>query len=323
MMTRWQWILGMGVLIVVLVPLAGFIYALVADARDRRIESSPGRLVDVGGRRLHVYCSLPKSAAVSGPTVVIEQGAGEPARLWWPIQEQVADFARVCTYDRAGYGASDPVSAPRSIDDRATDLHALLVAASIPSPYVLVAHSYGGFIIRRFADRYPALAAGLVLVDTPEEVYFFRPEILDFYTKASRMMKIAGVAAKLGVLRLAAKYWSLDAFGLPFVRAAEYSATVDDIDSLQRIDGAMVRSGGFGSLQAKPLAVITHGQAFPEPFAILEKGWSAGQSRLAALSTAGELIVAEKSNHMIQHDQPELVVETIRRVHERAAHDEK
>ncbi len=258
-------------------------------------------------------------AADRGPTVVIEQGAGEPSRLWWPIQARVAEFARVCTYDRAGYGASDPMPKPRSIDDRARDLHGLLTAAAIPGPYVLVAHSYGGFIVRRFAALYPGLAAGFVLVDTPEESYFFRPAILEFYGKAVRMMRIMGVAASLGVLRLAAKHWSLDAVGLPFVRASEYAATADDIASLLRVDAAMIRPGGFGSMSGKPVVVLTHGQAFPGPFAILDDGWRDGQARLAALSSDGALIVAENSNHMIQHDEPDLVVAAIRRVHVAAA----
>jgi pimeloyl-ACP methyl ester carboxylesterase len=318
MMTRWQWILGSLAATAVLLPLAGLVYAHLADARER-LDPPRGRLIDVGGRRLHLYCSEPASAPAGGPTVVIEQGAGEPSRLWWPIQARVAEFARVCTYDRAGYGASDPAAGARSIDDRAIDLHTLLTAASVPGPYVLVAHSYGGLIVRRFAARYPELAAGLVLVDTPEEVYFFRPAILDFYAKAGRMMKIAGIAARFGVLRLVSKHWSLDAVGLPFVRACDYAATVDDITSLQHVDSAMVRPGGFGSLQGMPLAVITHGQAFPGPFAILDEGWRDGQTRLASLSTAGELIVAEKSNHMIQHDEPELVLALIRRIYEAAA----
>jgi len=319
MATRWHWILGSIAILVVALPLAGHVYARLADARERLRNLPPGQWVDVGGRRLHVYCSEPASAADRGATVVIEPGAGEPSRLWWPVQSRVAEFARVCTYDRAGYGASDPVPGPRNIDERAQDLHALLTAAAIPGPYVLVAHSYGGFIVRRFAALYPDLAAGFVLVDTPEESYFFRPVILEFYGKAVRMMKIVGVAASLGVLRLAAKHWSLDALGLPFVQASEYAATAEDIASLLRVDAAMTRPGGFGSMSGKPVSVITHGQAFPGPFAILDDGWRDGQERLAALSAAGELIVAENSNHMIQHDEPELVVAAIRRMHEAAA----
>jgi hypothetical protein len=96
------------------------------------------------------------------------------------------------------------------------------------------------------------------------------------------------------------------------VRPGEYAAAADDIDSLERVADAQRVSATPGSLGALPLTVVTHGIAFPGPFAFLEDGWRAGQERLAALSTAGELIVAHKSNHMIQLDEPELIVYAIR-----------
>ena len=103
--------------------------------------------------------------------------------------------------------------------------------------------------------------------------------------------------------------------GFSFVRPAEYSAAGDDLASLQLVALPMGNFGGVGSLGDLPLAVVTHGQPFPGPFFILENGWSEGQARLAALSTNSLLIRANNSNHMIQIDEPELVVDAIRRVH--------
>jgi pimeloyl-ACP methyl ester carboxylesterase len=267
-------------------------------------------MVDVGGHRLHLLCK-----GNAGPTVVIEQGAGEPSRFWWPVQDKIAEFASVCTYDRAGYGWSDPVAAGRTIAERAEELHTLLTNAGIPGPYILVAHSYGGFIVRCFARNHPDQTAGLVLVDTPEEAAFFRREVLNFYSRLRFMNEGVELAARFGVLRLLGLLFPLDHVGFSFVRPAEYSAAGDDLASLQLVQPPRGDFGGVGSLGDLPLAVITHGQPFPGPFFILEKGWSEGQTRLAALSTNSLLIRANNSNHMIQIDEPGLVVDAIRRVH--------
>ena len=236
-------------------------------------------------------------------------------------------FASVCTYDRAGYGRSEPVAAGRTIAARAEELHTLLTNAGLPGPYILVAHSYGGFIVRCFARNHPDQTAGLVLVDTPEEAAFFRREVLNFYSRLRVMNKAVELAARFGVLRLLGQLFPLDHVGFSFVRPAEYSAAGDDLASLQLVEQPTANFGGVGSLGDLPLAVITHGQPFPGPFFILEKGWSEGQRRLAALSTDSLLIRANNSNHIIQIDEPALVVDAIRRVHAaarnkvRLAHD--
>ncbi|MGO9127271.1 MAG: hypothetical protein ACLP6G_20575 [Terriglobales bacterium] len=103
--------------------------------------------------------------------------------------------------------------------------------------------------------------------------------------------------------------------GFPFTRVEEYAAAADELASLQIADQATRRSGDPGSLGDLPLAVITHGQPFPGPFSVLEPGWSEGQKRLAALSTNSVLIPAHKSNHMIHIDEPDVVIDAIRRVH--------
>jgi pimeloyl-ACP methyl ester carboxylesterase len=268
-------------------------------------------LVDVGGRRLHLLCK-----GEAGPTVVIEQGAGELARFWWPLQDEIAKFAWVCTYDRAGYGWSDAARGPRTVEDRVEDLHQLLGDGGIPGPYLLVAHSYGGMIVRGFATRYPGEVAGLVLVDTPEERSIFDREVLAFYARARTLNRVAGVAARFGFLRLLRNWIALDKYGFWLTRPEEFSALCDDVLSFERRPEAQRSSKAAGSLGALPLVVITHGQTFPGPFAVLEKNWSEGQEHLAALSTRGELLVAANSNHMVQHDEPEVVIAAIRRLHD-------
>ena len=314
MASTWQWDLVIALLSGVALLTAGYIYEKTAEWRDKRVHPAPGRLVAVGRHKLHLIYK-----ASVGLTVVIEQGAGEPSRLWWPVQDKITEFASVCTYDRAGYGWSEPAAPGRTIAGRAEELHTLLTNAGIPGPYVLVAHSYGGFIVRCFARNYPDQTAGLVLVDTPEETAFFRREVLNFYSRLRFMNEAVELVARFGVLRLLGQLFPLDHVGFSFVRPAEYSAAGDDLASLQLVEPLMGDFGGVGTLGDLPLAVITHGQPFPGPFFVLEKGWSDGQTRLAALSTNSLLIQANNSNHMIQVDEPGLVVDAIRRVHTAAS----
>jgi pimeloyl-ACP methyl ester carboxylesterase len=310
MTSNWQWDLVIATLSAVGLLTAGYIYERAAEWRDKKVHLGPGRIVAVGDHKLHLFYK-----ARAGPPVVIEQGAGEPSRLWWPVQDKIAEFASVCTYDRAGYGWSEPVAAGRTIAERAEELHTLLTNAGIPGPYILVAHSYGGFIVRCFARNHPDQTVGLVLVDTPEETAFFRREVLKFYSRLRFMNAAVELAARFGVCRLLSQFLPLDQVGLSFVRPAEYSAAGDDLASLQLVGPPLETFGGSGSLGDLPLVVITHGQPFPGPFAILENGWSEGQTRLAALSTNSLLILANNSNHTVQIDEPELVVDAIRRVH--------
>jgi pimeloyl-ACP methyl ester carboxylesterase len=310
MASNWQWDLVIATLFAVSLLAVGYIYEKAAEWRDKESHPAPGRIVAVGDHKLHLIYK-----ASVGPTVVIEQGAGEPSRLWWSVRDKIAEFAGVCTYDRAGYGWSEPVAAGRTIAERAEELHTLLTNAGIPGPYILVAHSYAGFIVRCFARNHPDQTAGLVLVDTPEESAFFRREVLNFYSRLRFMNKVVEFAARFGVLRLLGHFFPLDHVGFSFVRPVEYSAAGDDLASLQLVEPSTGNFGGVGSLGDLPLAVITHGQPFPGLFVILEQGWSEGQTRLAGLSTNSLLIRANNSNHMVQIDEPGLVVDATRRVH--------
>jgi len=293
---------------------AGFVYEQVSRRRDSRRFPPLGQLIDVGGRRLHLYAK-----GSEGPTIVIEQGAGGPSLAWLGIQDEIAKFARVCIYDRAGYFWSEPVSGPRSLEDRVEDLHALLINSAMPGPHILVAHSFGGFLIRLFARNYPGEVAGLVLVDTPHESSYFRPEVLSAYSKFRWLLLAMGMLSRFGLPRLLTRITSKpNQVTAGMVRREYFAAASDDIASLQRAKDWLVKPDAFPNLGDLPLAVIAHGQPFPGPFAVLEKGWREGQERLTGLSTNVTFTVAEKSNHMIQSDQPELVIEAIRSVLERS-----
>ncbi len=294
----------------------------IAAERRERAEPPSGRMIGPPGARWHIRVSGPGS----GPTVVVEQGAGGVAALWWAVQDTVAEFATILTYDRLGLGWSDPAPSARSTEARAEELRELLAQAHLPAPYLLVAHSAGGLIVRTFARRYRDETAALVLVDTLEEGSFFRPEVLRVYARFGMVLGAIAFVQRLGLLRLwttlfgragagDARQKALAALG---VWPAMYLGMRGDFRALEHLPLAQRAPwppGAFGTL---PVVVITHGQPFPGPLAALERHWEEGQRRLAALSTNSRLIVARNSNHMIQDDEPQVVVDAIRRAYDAA-----
>jgi pimeloyl-ACP methyl ester carboxylesterase len=163
----WRWLKRAGLTLIalsMLLGLTGLTYQAVATARDARRFPPPGRLVDVGGYRLHAHCT-----GEGSPTVILEAGWSDCWLNWYRVQPEVAKFTRVCSYDRAGMGWSDAGPYPRTSGQIVREMHALLSNAGIPGPYVLVGHSFGGFNVRLFAQEHPQDVAGLVLLDSIHE----------------------------------------------------------------------------------------------------------------------------------------------------------
>ena len=154
------WIVAALCLIVVL-ACAGAVYQWAALRRDRRLNPMPGQLVDVGGYRMHIYCT-----GQGSPTVILDAGLGDTWLAWYKVQPLIARFTRVCSYDRAGMGWSDPSPKPRTVEVMARELHRLLRNAGVGPPYVLVGHSFGGMVVRMFAGLYRDDGAAVVLVDS-------------------------------------------------------------------------------------------------------------------------------------------------------------
>src|SRR6185312_11418829 len=138
----------------------------LADVRCRAADAdsppAPGKLYDLGGYKLHLYAT---GEGFKGPSVVLEAGSGAFSTDWYLVQQEVAKFATVCSYDRAGHAWSDLGPTPRTYKQAAYDLHRLLAKARIPGPYVMVGHSLGAKLVRVFATEYPNDVVGLVLVD--------------------------------------------------------------------------------------------------------------------------------------------------------------
>jgi pimeloyl-ACP methyl ester carboxylesterase len=324
----WAKRLVLGLLaLVLLLALAGVSYQALASARDLGRYPPPGRLIDVGGYRLHI-----DSAGAGSPTVVLEAGWSHCSLDWRLVQPQVAQFTRVCSYDRAGTGWSDEGPAPRTSAQIVRELHALLQAAGIPGPYVLVGHSFGGYNVRLFAHEYPQEVAGLVLVDAIHEDQWARmPESMIRQNKHLVSQLRTGLPwCRFGVLRLffIRSDPRLPSVWQPVDRALKsrsgYLKTICDEASWMEESAAQVKRSAV--LPEVPLAVLTaeeisrhpplgtSGQDF-EPWRLL---WQELQADLASRCPNSVHVTVPNSTHVIQLDQPAAVVEAIRQVVEAA-----
>src|SRR5919107_4053130 len=176
----------------------GAIYQVIATQVDQSTYPPPGEMVDVGTHSLHISC-----AGQGSPTVILEAANGGMSAHWARVQQQVAQTTRVCAYDRAGLGWSEPGPEPRDAKQVSSELHTLLAnAAGTEGPYVLVGHSYGGLYARMYAARYSEEVAGMVLVDSSHPEQFSRsPEGRAMYERTKRLSALVPLFTRLGVIR--------------------------------------------------------------------------------------------------------------------------
>jgi len=302
------------VILVLLLAGAGFLYQNISEARDRRFNPMQGHLVNVNGRSMHINCT-----GQGSPTVVLDAGLGDTYLSWQKVQPEIAQFAPVCSYDRAGIGYSDPSSQPRTSRVIATELHELLLAAHIPPPYILVGNSMGGYDMRVYAGMYPNEVAGMVLVDAshPDQENRFPAELKSMEGSWQREAEFLEYATPLGIPRL---------LGLcdeeAAVRAAEcnWHTEHEKTTEMRTFSQSAAEAATVTSLGDIPLEVLSHDPDKPsaELPADLAKSvneaWEKMQEELAHLSTRGTKSIAKNSSHYIQLDRPELVINAVRKV---------
>lgn len=291
----------------------------------------PGRLVDIGGYRMHI-----DARGEGAPTVVLEAAIWDFGLTWALVQPSLAEFTRVVSYDRAGLGWSDPSPRPRTVDVMVDELHALLGAAGIDPPYVLVAQSYGGLISRLYAYRHPDEVAGMVMVDSAHEEQFLRfPEsIRKAWGPMSEMQMQQLEAAKAAIEDGTFDPALVPVPNLPTDVTDRYRALVvsssmilaTQIEEHARLEEshAIMREAAVDSFGGIPLRVLSHSvppPGFPpemgvsdEDNAAYEETWQELQREIAGLSSRGEHLVVEGAGHMIHHEHPEAVVAAIRSV---------
>lgn len=268
-----------------------------------------GQLVDVGPYRLHLECHGSR-----GPTVILEPGAGGSAASMGLIAPAVARDSRVCVYDRAGRGWSDPAASPPDGAQIATDLHTLLDRARVPGPYVLAGHSFGGLYVRTYAAKYPEQVAGLVLVDSTaaDNEPVSQPKA-GSYSVLKHVSSLFATTSRLGLGRLLAdtSFSDLPPKFRDDARATaatpkEMSGVLDEYGVASR---SVAEAGILRGLDAKPLVVLTAERGN-------SKGWMADQNQTVTLSTNSLHRVVPGASHTSFVENPDHAAAVTRAIHD-------
>jgi pimeloyl-ACP methyl ester carboxylesterase len=288
-----RWLLYPVIAMLALASIGGG-YQTLGEAADAKAYPMPGRLIDVGGHRLHLSCT-----GAGTPTVVLEPGAGEmSSNLGW-IAPAVARDTRVCVYDRAGRGWSEPADSAQDGAQIATDLHTLLQRGHVPGPYVLAGHSFGGLYVLTFAARYPDEVAGMVLVDSTAPASAANggaasPGHGGSDDGLSRVSALVSIAARLGLGRLYGQFafGSLPPRSRDEVRASDATPSTlrSTIDEYVQANASTQEAASLRGFADKPLVVLTAGSGH-------DAVWSAAQNRMATLSTNSVHRVIDGATH--------------------------
>lgn len=340
-MVRLLWLL----LLIPMLPVVGMVYQWLGALIDRRRYIGLGKMVDVGaGRR--IYVSDMGQGMAAGPTVIFESGIAATSQNWLRVQQSVAGYTRAVSYDRGGLGWSSSCVSERTPTNIARELRELLELAGIPGPYIMVGHSFGGLVVRRFAVLYPDDVVGVVLVD-PMRIEEWPPVNESQRPLLERGIRMAGFGipvARFGLARLATT--SLLCRSGRASRAFSRAAGNGGIHVMQRITcevGKMPREiwpivashwaspnyyqGLAAHLQAVPASVTEMHVAEAVdgiPMVLLTPGTAEPLSddRLSRIGKEVRQVIAERSGHWVHLDEPELVLEEIRSMVEQVSRTE-
>jgi pimeloyl-ACP methyl ester carboxylesterase len=310
------------------------LYQRVAAGSARRRFLAPGELIDVGGHRLHVACS-----GTGRPPVLLEAGIAASSLSWSTVHPAIARFTRVCTYDRAGLAWSDVASCPRTFDRIVDELGTVLSRVAPDERCVLVGHSFGSFVVRGYAMRHPDRVIGLVLVDPAIEWLIPDPERAYRLRRAQRLARVGAWLAHVGIpraclalllsgapsapqrfsrlfgqtaaqtlARLVGEVRKLPSDTYPLMQEFWsqpkcYHAMAEHLGALERDGAAIARIETPATI---PTIVISSGD---QP-----KDQIDAQRQLAEASHGGRHVVAARSTHWVQFDEPELIVDAIRSI---------
>jgi pimeloyl-ACP methyl ester carboxylesterase len=316
---NWKWIkrmIGGLFLLIIILTVVTAAAGLFAKRQLARQNLPPGQWTDINYYSLHIYCT-----GEGSPTVILEAGMNDFYVTWAKVQPEIARSTRVCSYDRAGLGWSQPSPNPRTSTVMAEELHSLLRNTGIEGPYILVGHSLGGIVIRDFARQYPNQVAGMVLVDSAHEEQTSRlPFLKDSADELVAQFRTLSLLSSSGLMALSPA--TIPNRGFPEGAYRQYQAVLAATDYFH---GAIAETTAFysdspqpkpASLGDLPLVVLSHGlpEAAGEGSAQqlrYEQEWTKMQKELAGLSSNSKQIIAEKSGHNVQLDQPELVIASI------------
>jgi pimeloyl-ACP methyl ester carboxylesterase len=311
---KMRWLKRLGFCFILL-TIMGIGYQQWGEWRDKRAFPMPGRLIDVGGHRLHIWC-----IGEGSPTILMLSGGGTPSVSSYDLQTRLSKTSRVCNYDRAGLGWSDPPTQRMGLSQIGADLETLLTRSGEKGPYILVPESFGGMIALNMAARTPDQVAGIVAVDPTEPDLWYR---VSGPTRESfrRSDFLWQVGWRVGVIRLLfdsqAPLW----FGnMPPDLRGHFRAiwsrpmasfTNEWIDVYEQTPLHELPKAAPGLFGNKPLIVISHGQKdewFGKEF---EQGWPQAQAVWTKLSMRSEQVIASNNGHAIAQENPELVTDAV------------
>lgn len=246
-----------GIILVVL-ALSGAAYQAIATRIDARNYPPPGQLVDIGGYKLHLYCT-----GAGGPTVILDALFPGTVSNWAWVQPEIAEATRVCAYDRAGLGWSESGPEPRDARQQANELHTLLAKAGIPGPYILVGHSLGGLTVRMFADQYPEEVAGMVLIEGSNPDGWRQMGLPEGVGVDNNMLTIGTFLAHFGVFRLGLISFYATDTNLPPRERQELQAFFNSVKALETVravalsfSDSLEQVRNTGDIGSKPLAIV-------------------------------------------------------------------
>lgn len=316
----------------VIAGISGYLYQFIATQRDKQKGKCKGRMIEIGGYQLHMIDSSDEISQFYNHnknklTIVMEAGAGCSSTDWGAIQEEIAKFARVITYDRAGYGWSDESPLPRTAENIVEELHTMLKHAGAQGPYILVGHSFGGLIMQLFASKYSNEAAGVILVDSVHEnAMNVIPQI---FINFKRWTFARLVWSYVGIMRLIYDCTCIfrpqteactDTDAALKITPTYYSTLFKELDSM-KISSDQVKASAQ-SLGSIPLIVLTsRKQVIPEKGPCgsysrqqateIHQHWLAMQADFLNKSSDSKQVIAEQSGHNIPGDQPQIIVQAV------------
>jgi pimeloyl-ACP methyl ester carboxylesterase len=317
-------LLGLTFLSIILLALvSGFFYEYISFKNVKSNYPPDGQMIDVEDREIHMNIKGTKTGL---PPVVIETGTGNWSYDWSSVQKELSKHTQVITYDRAGYGWSDPPLNGFSIGTTIDDLSEIIESSNIDTPVILVGHSVGGIYSRLFTDKYPEKVSGLVLIDSRNE--YFSEQATTFNDKffETQDQTMNRTLSQFGIVRLMGENMFSDSMP-DYISAEKYVNVHWDTpffkvldEEIKEIKVSEKLLKDNKSLGDKPLTIVTpidvELQAIELGFSEqeasnLEKKWKDSQKQLTNLSTNSELILVPNSSHSVMYDQPEVIIEAI------------
>jgi len=277
---------------------------------------APGRLYKIDGYKMHLYCT-----GNGSPTLVLDAGLSNDSLIWGNVQPELSKITQVCSYDRAGFGWSEPRPEPRDAKRLSDELHGLLNAAGVTGPIVLMGHSISGLYIRDYTARHPQNVVGLVFVDgsTPRQDDRFPAEMqlaeknedselrkLEWLSVLGIRREMGGCAPEEGFAKSVAKMLAEDG-----CRTSVAVAAAQELSSVPQSGSETIRTGPFGDL---PILIFSQDPEQPGPPGFsaeagksLSTTWNEMQEDLKKLSTRSRRIIAKGSSHYVQIDRVSLL----------------